>query len=88
MQNIDLDALSIEELAILRDNATTRLAERIHARRKELQTELSRLATYDKDGKDGKVKGKAAPSAPKLVKESVRQALKEPVKDDAAAKAA
>jgi hypothetical protein len=84
MQNIDLDALSIDELATLRDNATVKLAERIHARRKELQTELTRLATYDKDGKDGKVKGKSAPSAPKLVKESVRQALKEPAKDDAA----
>ncbi|MET0278678.1 MAG: hypothetical protein ABW198_10125 [Pseudorhodoplanes sp.] len=84
MQKIDLDALSIEELATLRDNATARLAERIHARRKELQTELTRLATYDRDGKDGKAKGKAASSAPKLVKESVRQALKEPAKDDAA----
>lgn len=83
MQKIDLDALSIEELAKLRDTATVKLAERIHARRKELQTELARLATYDKDAKP--VKGKAAPSAPKLVKESVREALKEPVKDEAKA---
>ncbi len=81
MQKIDLDALSIEELAKLRDTATVKLAERIHARRKELQTELARLATYDKDGK---AKGKAAPSAPKLVKDSVREALKESAKDDAA----
>ncbi len=81
MQKVDLDALSIEELAKLRDQATVRLAERIHARRKELQTELAKLSTYDKDVK---VKAKAAPSAPKLVKESVREALKDAAKDDAA----
>jgi hypothetical protein len=88
MQKIDLDALSIDELAKVRDQATVKLAERIHARRKELQTELARLATYDKDVK---VKGKGAPSAPKLVKESVREALKDSSKDsskDDAAKAA
>jgi hypothetical protein len=85
MQKIDLDALSIEELAKLRDTATVKLAERIHARRKELQTELSRLATYDNKG--GRTKGKAAPSAPKLVKESVREALKQPAKDDSAKEA-
>lgn len=81
MQKFDLDALSIEELAKLRDNATLKLAERVNARRKELQAELARLTTYDKDVK---VKGKAAPTAPKLVKESVREALREPVKDEAA----
>jgi len=81
MQKIDLDALSIEELAKLRDQATVKLAERINTRRKELQTELARLATYDKDGK---VKGKAAPATPKLVKESVREALKEAAKDESA----
>lgn len=81
MQKIDLDALSIDELAKLRDQATVKLAERIHARRKELQTELAKLATYDKDAK---VKGKSAPAAPKLVKESVREASKDAAKDEAA----
>lgn len=78
---IDLDALSIEELAKLRDTATVRLAERIAARRKELQSELARLATYDKEPK---VKAKGNPAAPKLVKDAVRAALKEPVKQDSA----
>ncbi len=86
MQKIDLDALSIEELAKLRDNATVKLAERIHARRKELQTELARLATYDSN--NIKVKGKAGSSVPKLVKDSVREALKEPVKDESGKDAA
>jgi hypothetical protein len=81
MNKIDLDALSIEELAKLRDNATVKLAERIHARRKELQAELARLATYDKDGK---ARGKGAAPSPKLVKDGAREALKPAAKDDAA----
>jgi hypothetical protein len=74
MQKIDLDAMSIEELAKLRDNATAKLAEKVEARQQELEAELARLAIYGKPRK-------AAP-APKL--------LKQPLKDlkDAAAKAA
>ena len=75
MQKIDLDALSIEELAKLRDNAGVKLTERVNARRKELEAELARLSIYGK-GRQG-----ARPSAPKLVKENVREALKEPAKD-------
>ncbi len=82
MSKIDLDALSIDELAKLRDQATVKLAERVNARRKELQTELARLSSYDKDAKP--TKGKAVPQAPKLVKEQVREALKEGAKDEAA----
>ncbi len=81
MQKIDLDALSIEELAKLRDNAAVKLTERVNARRKELEAELARLSVF---GKPGKAKGKAAPAAPKLVKESVREALKETAKDESA----
>ncbi len=81
MQKIDLDALSIEELAKLRDNAAVKLTERVNARRKELESELARLPVF---GKPGKAKGKAAPAVPKLVKESVREALKETAKDDSA----
>ena len=76
MQKIDLDALSIEELAKLRDNAAVKLTERVNARRKELEAELARLSVF---GKPGKAKGKAAAAAPKLVKESVREALRHQV---------
>jgi hypothetical protein len=74
MQKVDLDAMSIEELAKLRDNATAKLAEKVEARQQELEAELARLSIYGKPRK-------AAP-APKL--------LKQPMKDlkDAAAKAA
>ena len=81
MQKIDLDALSIEELAKLRDNAAVKLTERVNARRKELESELARLQVF---GKPGKAKGKSVPAVPKLVKESVREALKETAKDDSA----
>jgi hypothetical protein len=81
MQKIDLDALSIEELAKLRDNAAVKLTERVNARRKELESELARLSVV---GKPGKAKGKAVPAVPKLVKESVREALKETAKDESA----
>jgi hypothetical protein len=81
MQKIDLDALSIEELAKLRDNAAVKLTERVNARRKELEAELARLSVF---GKPGKAKGKAAAAAPKLVKENVREALRETAKDESA----
>lgn len=74
MQKVDLDAMSIEELAKLRDDASVKLAEKVEARQKELEAELARLSIYGKPRK-------AAP-APKLLKEAVKD-LK-----DAAAKAA
>ncbi len=48
MAKIDLDAMSIEEVAALRDIATDRLAEKVAARRAELEAELEKLAQYDK----------------------------------------
>jgi hypothetical protein len=74
MQKIDLDAMSIDELAKLRDNAGVKLTEKVNARRKELEAELARLSIY---GKGSKV----AAAAPKLVKEDVREAVKEPAKE-------
>ncbi len=74
MQKIDLDAMSIDELAKLRDNAGVKLTEKVNARRKELEAELARLSVYGKGGKA------AATAAPKLVKENAGEALKEPVK--------
>lgn len=48
MAKIDLDSMSIEEVAALRDQATDKLAEKVAARRAELDAELEKLAQYDK----------------------------------------
>lgn len=60
MAKIDLDALSIEEVANLRDVATDKLAEKVAARRAELEAELELLAQYDKPARKSQV---AAPAA-------------------------
>ena len=75
MQKVDLDAMSIEELAALRDNATVKLAEKVAARQKELEAELEKLSAYG--AKPRKL------SAPKPAKE---QAVREP--KESAARAA
>jgi len=46
MAKIDLDSLSIEELAALRDSTIEKLAEKVAARQAELEAELERLAQY------------------------------------------
>jgi hypothetical protein len=51
MAKIDLDSLSIEELASLRDNATEKLAEKVAARQAELEAELEKLSQYGKPAK-------------------------------------
>jgi hypothetical protein len=48
MAKIDLDSLSIEELASLRDSATEKLAEKVAARQAELEAELEKLSHYGK----------------------------------------
>jgi hypothetical protein len=48
MAKIDLDSLSIEELAALRELATDKLFEKVAARRAELEAELEKLAQYGK----------------------------------------
>ena len=48
MAKNDLDSLSIEELAALRENATDKLMEKVTARRAELEAELEKLSQYDK----------------------------------------
>ncbi len=60
MAKIDLDSLSIEELAALRDQAIDKLAEKVTARRAELEAELERLSPYDKPAKKSQA---AAPVA-------------------------
>ncbi len=61
MAKIDLDSLSIEELAALRDNAIEKLAEKVAARQAELEAELVKLSVYGKPGK----KTAAAPAPAK-----------------------
>lgn len=51
MAKIDLNTLSIEELAALRDDATEKLAEKVAARQAELEAELERLSLYGKPAK-------------------------------------
>jgi hypothetical protein len=58
MAKIDLDGLSIEELAALRDSAIEKLAEKVAARQAELEAELERLAQYGRPAKKA-----AAPAA-------------------------
>lgn len=70
MQKVDLDAMSIEELAALRDNATVKLAEKVAARQKELEAELEKLSVYG----NGKPRKAAAPKASKEPKDPVAKA--------------
>ena len=74
MAKIDLDSLSIEELAGLRELATDKLFEKVAARRAELEAELEKLAQYGKPVK--KVEG--APIAKVRKTEEAREP-KEPV---------
>ena len=74
MAKIDLDSLSIEELAALRELATDKLFEKVAARRAELEAELEKLAQYGKPVK--KLEG--APVAKIKKTEEVREP-KEPV---------
>ena len=60
MAKIDLDSLSIEELATLRDRAIEKLAEKVAARQAELEAEMERLSQY---GKPSKKSPAAAPVA-------------------------
>ena len=60
MAKIDLDSLSIEELAGLRDDATEKLLEKVAARQAELEAELEKLSHY---GKPARKSPAAAPVA-------------------------
>jgi hypothetical protein len=72
---IDLDSLSIEELAGLREHATDKLFEKVAARRAELEAELEKLAQY---GKPPVKKMESAP-APKAKKSEETKEPKESV---------
>jgi hypothetical protein len=51
MAKTDLDSLSIEELAALRDRAIEKLAEKVAARQAELEAEMEKLSQYGKPSK-------------------------------------
>ena len=81
MAHIDLDALSIEELATLRDAAIDKLAQKVAARRAELEAELVRLSPYDKPAK----KTQAATPVAKARKNDEKKSdeVKEPIAEAA-----
>jgi len=88
MAKIDLDSLSIEEVAALRDNATDKLMEKVAKRRAELEAELEKLSQYDRPAKK-------SPAAPPVVKarksdEVAKKTdeVKEPIAKEPIAKAA
>ena len=77
MAKIDLDALTIEELASLRDAVADKLAQKVMARQAELELELEMLAQY---GKPAKKALAAAPVAKaKKGEEKKGDEVKEPI---------
>jgi hypothetical protein len=76
MAKNDLDSLSIDELAALRENATDKLLEKVTARRAELEAELEKLSQYDRLAK----KSQSAPVAkPRKSNEKHSDEAREPV---------
>lgn len=64
MAKIDLDQLSIEELADLRERANATLLEKVAARQAELEAELEKLSQYGRPAR----KASVATPAPKARK--------------------
>lgn len=67
MQKVDLDSMSIDELAKLCDEASEKLADKIAARQRELAAEMEKLAVLGK---------KAKVVAPKKDMKDIKEALK------------
>lgn len=84
MAKIDLDQLSIDELAELRDRANAKLLEKVAARQAELEAELEKLSQYGKPAK----KPALAPSATKPRKEDSKTSDKGDAHRDEVATAA
>jgi hypothetical protein len=80
MAKIDLDSMSIEELAVLRDNANAKLLEKVSARQLELEEEMDRLSQYGKPAKKALVA--PPPAKPKKEKKS-EEASQSPVAEAA-----
>ena len=78
MAKSDLDSLSIEELAALRERVTEKLAEKVAARQRELEAEMDKLTQYGKPAR----KVQSAPVA-KAKKSDETREPKEPIADAA-----
>jgi hypothetical protein len=85
MAKIDLDTLSIEEVAALRDNATDKLMEKVAARRAELEAELEKLAQYDRPAKKSAAVAPVA-TKPRKADEAKEPVAREPIAKDSIAK--
>jgi hypothetical protein len=81
MAKIDLDSLSIEELASLRDHTIEKLAEKVAVRQAELEAELEKLSQYGKPAK--KSQGSAPIAKAKKSDNRNAEAGKEPVAEAA-----
>jgi hypothetical protein len=77
MAKIDLDSLSIEELASLRDHATEKLFEKVAARQAELEAELEKLSLYGKPAKKSLILAPVAKA--KKSDEKKSDEVKEPI---------
>ncbi len=77
MAKMDLDSLSIEELASLRDHAIEKLAEKVAARQAELEAELEKLSQYGRPAK--KSPGAAPVAKTKKGDDKSGEEAKEPV---------
>jgi len=84
MAKIDLDALSIEELAELREHANAKLLEKVAARQAELEAELEKLSQYGRPAK----KAVATAPAPKVRKNEDKSEDRGDEPKDAVARAA
>jgi hypothetical protein len=81
---IDLDSMSIEDLATLRDGANAKLLEKVAARQLELEAEMDRLSQYGKPAKKAAVAAAAAPAAPKVTKNETKNETKSDKKSEEA----
>lgn len=75
MAKVDLDSMSIEELAVLRDNANAKLLEKVAARQVELEAEMEQLSQYGKPAK--KAMAAPQPSKPKKAAEKAEKKSEE-----------
>ena len=73
MQKVDLDSMSIDDLATLLDQTTEKLADKIAARQRELAAEMEKLAAF---GKKTKVVAPKKDLAPHKDLKDIKDALK------------
>jgi hypothetical protein len=76
MARVDLESLSIEELAALRDKVIETLAERVAVRQTELEAELEKLSLFGKPAKKALATPVAKPKKDDTVKEQIVRAAR------------